>query len=212
MSSFSALLGNQKLLPIIQADTVEQGVNIARAMHSGGINLVEVVLRTENSLAALTAIKAELPNLLVGAGTVINKSLLSKSLDAGADFIVTPASSAKLLTHLAECSVPVLPGVSNTADMLLATEFGFTEQKLFPASLSGGAKFLSAVSSVFQDVSFCPTGGINAQNSNEFLSLKNVFAVGGTWMSKQEWIQKKQWHLITQACNDFNCSIDTDRS
>ncbi|MBA6222654.1 bifunctional 4-hydroxy-2-oxoglutarate aldolase/2-dehydro-3-deoxy-phosphogluconate aldolase [Colwellia sp. MB02u-18] len=204
MKLFSTLLAEQKLLPIIQADTVEQGINIAGAMHDAGITLVEVVLRTENSLSALSAIKQKFPLLQVGAGTIVNKEILSKSLDAGADFIVTPAISNTLLNHLSTCPVPVLPGVSNTADILLAMEYGFTEQKLFPASLSGGKKFLSAVSSVFKNISFCPTGGINAENSNDYLSLNNVFAVGGTWMSKQEWIQDKQWHLITQACKDFN--------
>jgi len=203
MTLFSTLLGTQKLLPIIQADTAEQGVNIATAMYEAGINLVEVVLRTDSSLAALTAIKNELPQLHVGAGTITNEEILSKSLDAGADFIVTPAISQKLLGHLSTCPVPVLPGVSNTADILLALEHGFIEQKLFPASLSGGTKFLSAVSSVFKEVTFCPTGGINAENHNDFLALNNVFAVGGTWISKQQWIDNKQWQLITQACKDF---------
>lgn len=203
MTLFSSLLGTQTLLPIIQANTAEEGVDIARAMHNAGINLVEVVLRTENSLAALSAIKAELPTLKVGAGTVTNEEILAKSLAAGADFIVTPTISPTLLTHLNKCTVPVLPGVSNASNILLALEHGFTEQKLFPASLSGGAKFLSAVSSVFQNVSFCPTGGINEENSGDYLALNNVFAVGGTWVSKPEWVKNKQWDLISQACEKF---------
>ena len=206
MTTFSTLLGEQKLLPIIQADTPEDGVNIAKAMHEAGITLVEVVLRTENSLLALSAIKSALPDLIVGAGTVINEELLSKSLYAGADFIVTPAISRSLLSHLTKCPVPVLPGVSNTADILLTLEHGFTEQKLFPASLSGGTNFLSAISSVFKNITFCPTGGINANNYEEYLALKNVFAVGGTWMSQQEWVYDQQWHLITQACKESNLS------
>ena len=204
MKLFSTLLAEQKLLPIIQADSAEQGVQIAAAMYEANINLVEVVLRTENSLSALSAIKNEFPLLKVGAGTVINQEILSKSLDAGADFIVTPAISSNLLKHLSTCPIPVLPGVSNTADILLAMEYGFNEQKLFPAALSGGTKFLSAISSVFKNITFCPTGGINAENSNDYLSLNNVFAVGGTWMSNPQWINDKHWHLITQACKDFN--------
>jgi len=203
MQSFSTLLANQKLLPIIQADTVAQGVNIASAMQEAGITLVEVVLRTEHSLEALKEIKKQLPQLIVGAGTVINQDILTKSIDAGADYIVTPAISASLLAQLTQCSLPVLPGVSNTSDILLALEHGYTEQKLFPASLSGGAKFLSAVSSVFQDVSFCPTGGINAENNKDYLSLNNVFAVGGTWVSNPQWVQDQQWDCITKACKDF---------
>lgn len=203
MKSFSSLLAKQTLLPIIQADNEEQGINIAKAMHDAGINLVEVVLRTDKSLQALKAIKAELPHLQVGAGTVINTNILEDSIQAGADFIVTPAISQTLVSHLSQCGVPVLPGVSNGADILLASEYGFTEQKLFPAALSGGVKFISAVSSVFQQVKFCPTGGVNAENNQDYLALNNVFAVGGTWVCKQEWVENQQWHLITEACKPF---------
>ena len=200
MNSFSNLMGKQTLLPIIQANTVSQGVEIAKAMSAAGINLVEVVLRTAAALDVITAIKHELPNLKVGAGTVIDADILKKALNAGSDFIITPATSTKLLMKLENCPVPVLPGVSNTADILLAREFGYKELKLFPASLSGGAPFLSAMGSVFKDISFCPTGGINQSNQQEYLALTNVFAVGGTWIAKPEWVADKSWSKITSAC------------
>ena len=165
MTTFSTLLGEQKLLPIIQADTPEDGVNIAKAMHEAGITLVEVVLRTENSLLALSAIKSALPDLIVGAGTVINEELLSKSLYAGADFIVTPAISRSLLSHLTKCPVPVLPGVSNTADILLALEHGFTEQKLFPALIEAPQK---TVTELIQELNLAQTGDDD--------TLKNLIA------------------------------------
>jgi 2-dehydro-3-deoxyphosphogluconate aldolase/(4S)-4-hydroxy-2-oxoglutarate aldolase len=142
MTYFSSLMGTQTLLPIIQADTAEQGVNIAKAMAAAGLNLVEVVLRTEASLDAMSAIKKALPNLHVGAGTVTNKAILQQATDAGADFIITPAVSDKLLGYLADSALPVLPGVSNTGEILMAREYGYTELKLFPAALSGGHKFL----------------------------------------------------------------------
>lgn len=200
MSSFSNLMGKQTLLPIIQADTVEQGVEIARAMSAAGIHLVEVVLRTEASIDVIKAIKAQLPELKVGAGTVIDSNILKQAIDAGSDFIITPTISSQLLTELDDCSVPVLPGVSNAADILLAREFGYSQLKLFPASLSGGAPFLSAMTSIFQGITFCPTGGINQSNQADFLALKNVFAVGGTWIAKPEWVENKDWSKITQAC------------
>ncbi|MBU2919382.1 bifunctional 4-hydroxy-2-oxoglutarate aldolase/2-dehydro-3-deoxy-phosphogluconate aldolase [Psychrosphaera sp. F3M07] len=200
MKSISSLMAQQPLLPIIQANNVEQGVNIAKAMFAAGLTVVEVVLRTPESLQALTAIKRALPELIVGAGTVTDEDILKQAIEAGADFIVTPAISTKLLGYLVDCGVPVLPGVSNTADILLAREFGFTEMKLFPASLSGGAPFLKAVSSIFQDVIFCPTGGITQANKQDYLSLPNVFAVGGTWVCQPEWINIENWQAITNSC------------
>lgn len=200
MTSFSSLMGNQILLPIIQADSPTQGVAIAKAMREAGLTLVEVVLRTESSLATLSAIKTEFPDLIVGAGTVTNADILKQALEAGADFIITPAVSEKLLEHLSTCGVPVLPGVSNTGEILLAREFGYQELKLFPAGLSGGAKFLAAISSIFQDIKFCPTGGVTAENKADYLSLSNVFAVGGTWVVKKEWLADDNWQAITDAC------------
>lgn len=200
MTSFSSLMGNQTLLPIIQADSPTQGVAIAKAMRNAGLTLVEVVLRTESSLATLSAIKAEFPDLIVGAGTVTNANILKQALAAGADFIITPAVSEKLLEHLSTCGVPVLPGVSNTGEILLAREFGYQELKLFPAALSGGAKFLAAISSIFQDIKFCPTGGVTAENKVDYFLLSNVFAVGGTWVVKKEWLADDNWQAITDAC------------
>lgn len=204
MTSFSSLMGNQTLLPIIQAETPEQGIAIAQAMANAGLKLVEVVLRTEASLAALKAIKAELPDLIVGAGTVTNEVILRQAIDAGADFIITPAVSERLLGYLADCGLPVLPGVSNTGEILMAREFGYTELKLFPAALSGGARFLSSISSIFQDIQFCPTGGVTLENKMDFLSLDNVFAVGGTWVAKKDWVESGQWQAITEACVEGN--------
>lgn len=204
MKSFRELMAQQVLLPIVQADTPEQGVAIAKAMSDAGLQLVEVVLRTEASIEALKAIKKALPHLIVGAGTVICEQSLQNALDAGADFIVTPAISRRLLAKLAECNVPVLPGVSNTADILLAREYDFKELKLFPASLSGGAKFIRAMSSLFPDSVFCPTGGVNQVNKSDYLTLDNCFAVGGTWVAQPEWIAEQKWQNITEACHLAN--------
>ena len=195
-------MGSQTLLPIIQANTVEEGVNVARAMAKAGIKLVEVVLRTSASLDIVRAIKKELPELCVGSGTILDEKILNDAIEAGSDFIITPAISSTLLEALAKCPVPVVPGVMTTADILLAYEHGYTEVKLFPASLAGGVAFLSAMSSVFQTIKFCPTGGVNAANKADFLSLPNVIACGGTWVCDKKWVAEKDWDKITAACEE----------
>lgn len=200
MKKFSQLMGQQSLLPIIQASSVDQGVSIAQAMQKGGVNIVEVVLRTPASLAIISAIKSELPDLVVGAGTVTTPDILSDALDAGADFIVTPAVAPDLLKALKSIDVPVLPGVSNNGDIMLAMEAGYTDLKLFPANLSGGVQYLQSISSVFSSLQFCPTGGVIAENFNDYLELGNVFAAGGTWVCQKSWVENNQWELITQAC------------
>lgn len=204
MKSFRSLLGEQQILPIIQADSVSDGSQIAQAMQAAGIQLVEVVLRTPASLDILTSIKQRFPDLIVGAGTVVDQTIIDAALEAGSDFIVTPAISPKLLASLSELDIPVLPGVSNTGDILLAREMGFTELKLFPANLSGGHQFIKSVSSVFPDMSFCPTGGVNESNMSDYLQLKNCFAVGGTWIAKSEWIKSGEFAKITESCQQAN--------
>jgi 2-dehydro-3-deoxyphosphogluconate aldolase/(4S)-4-hydroxy-2-oxoglutarate aldolase len=206
MKSFRELMASQVLLPIVQADTPEQGIAITGAMVKAGLNLIEVVLRTEASLEALKAIKKEFPSLIVGAGTVTTKEILHEAKEAGADFIITPAISPNLLAELSTCNLPVLPGVSNTADILLASEFGFNELKLFPASLSGGSAFISAMSSLFPEISFCPTGGVNQENKSDYLTLDNCFAIGGSWVAPKGWVENGEWDKITAACQLANQS------
>jgi 2-dehydro-3-deoxyphosphogluconate aldolase/(4S)-4-hydroxy-2-oxoglutarate aldolase len=193
-------MGTQKLLPIIQVDNEKDGVNVAKAIQAAGLTTVEVVLRSDRSLQAISAIKQALPDMVVSAGTILDETILASAIDAGADFIVTPASSPQLLNAIAKANIAALPGVSNVADVLLAREHGFHELKLFPASLSGGPAMLKAVSSVFQDIRFCPTGGVNQDNYLDYFKLPNVFAVGGTWVTNAEWVAAGEWDKITQAC------------
>ena len=200
MSNISTLMGTQKLLPIIQVENEQDGVSIAQAMYAANLTTVEVVLRSARSPHTITAIKEVLPEMQVCAGTVLDKASLQTAIHAGADFIVTPTVSERLLTELAQCSLPVLPGVASVSDVLLAKEFGYAEMKLFPASLAGGAAFLKAVSSLFPTVKFCPTGGVSQANFAEYLALPNVFAAGGTWVANPSWVAAQEWAKITEAC------------
>lgn len=196
------IFAKQSLLPIIQASSISEGIAVTKAMKDAGLSVVEVVLRNEQALALASEIKATFPELTLGVGTVYNTQLLDKALNAGADFIVTPATTPNLTKALLSCGKPILPGVSSLSDMATLLEQGVTEMKLFPAEVVGGVSMLKAVSSLFKEVSFCPTGGVSPANQKEYLSQSNVFAVGGTWMVPKEAVQAEQWATITQACKE----------
>lgn len=194
----SSVVKGPALLPIIQADTPEEAVAIAKALADGGIGSVEVVLRTRQALAAIRAIRAELPELLVGAGTVLSADDANACKDAGAQFLVSPASTPKLLEAMIATGLPLAPGVATPSEIALAYEYGLREVKFFPAHLSGGIEMLKALSGVFQQVRFCPTGGIGQHNLADFLALPNVFVAGGSWLTPATLVKNKQWQQISE--------------
>lgn len=198
MSALSKILQGPALLPIIQADTPTEAVAIAKAMYQGGIGSVEVVLRTSKALDCISAIRAQIPQLLVGAGTILSKADAQAAKNAGAQFLVSPASTPTLLQAMLDTGIPLAPGVSTPSEIALAIEMGLTELKFFPANLSGGSPMLKALSGIFQQVRFCPTGGISQQNLSEYLALKNVFVVGGSWVSPAKAVVEQDWALITE--------------
>jgi 2-dehydro-3-deoxyphosphogluconate aldolase/(4S)-4-hydroxy-2-oxoglutarate aldolase len=198
MSALSQLIQGPALLPIIQAEQPDTAVAIARAMQQGGIGSVEVVLRTPKALDCISAIRSALPELLVGAGTIITPADAKAAKDAGAQFLVSPASTPKLLQAMLDSGLALAPGVSTPSEIALALEMGIHELKFFPAHLSGGSAMLKALSSIFQQVRFCPTGGISQQNLAEYLTLSNVFVVGGSWISPGSAVAKSDWAHITE--------------
>jgi len=202
LTNIKDIFANQRLLPIIQADTISEGIAVVNAMKEAGLTVVEVVLRNDQALALASEIKTTFPELILGVGTVYNKGLLDKALNTGADFIVTPAVTPNLAKALVSCGKPILPGVSTLADMAALLELGVTEMKLFPAEIVGGVNLLKAVSSLFAEASFCPTGGVTPANQASYLSQANVFAVGGTWMVPKAAVQQKKWAEITLACKE----------
>ncbi|MGP9801846.1 bifunctional 4-hydroxy-2-oxoglutarate aldolase/2-dehydro-3-deoxy-phosphogluconate aldolase [Rheinheimera sp. NSM] len=196
-SVLSSVIRGPALLPIIQADTPHEAVAIAKALADGGVGSVEVVLRTRQALAAITAIRTALPDLLVGAGTILSAADANACKDAGAQFLVSPASTPKLLEAMIDTGLPLAPGVATPSEIAMAYEYGLREVKFFPAHLSGGIEMLKALSGVFQQVKFCPTGGIGQHNLAEFLALKNVFVVGGSWLTPANLVKAQQWSQIT---------------
>ena len=198
-STFSMLKG-APLLPIIQPKSVDEGLHLAEAIANSGLCNIEVVTRSEAAFDALKAIRQQFPELVVGMGTLLNRNHVFEALDADAQFLITPTSSNELLDSLIASGAPFLPGVASPSDILMAHQKGIREMKFFPAHLSGGTPFLKAIASVFSDVTFCPTGGINGDNANDYLALANVNAVGGTWMIPAKAIAQKDWAAVTRAC------------
>lgn len=197
MMTLSSVVRGPALLPIIQADTPTQAVQIATALQQGGIGSVEVVLRTEQALGAITAIRSALPELLVGAGTILSAADAKAATAAGAQFLVSPASTPHLLEAMLATGVPIAPGVATPSEIAMACEFGLTEVKFFPAHLSGGIAMLKALSGVFQQVRFCPTGGINQQNLADYIALPNVFVAGGSWLTPDKLVHTQDWAQIS---------------
>jgi 2-dehydro-3-deoxyphosphogluconate aldolase/(4S)-4-hydroxy-2-oxoglutarate aldolase len=175
----SALCG---VIPVLTIHDAADAVPLARALADGGLTTIEVTLRTEAALEAVRLIRAELPEITCGTGTLRTPADVSASLDAGAQFLVSPGATDGLLDAFAASGVPSLPGAATPSEVMRLAERGFLLQKFFPAEASGGTAALKALAGPLPDVSFCATGGIHAGNADAYLALPNVVAVGGSWM------------------------------
>lgn len=195
------ILGNIKIVPVIKLDSVEQAVPLAQALWDGGIPIAEVTFRTQAAAAGIKEIRNALPKMLVGAGTVINKDLAKKAIDAGAQFIVSPGLNLETVDFVQSAAVPMIPGVATPSEVELALCKGLNVLKLFPAEVLGGIKYLDALAGPFPQVQFLPTGGINAENMASYLGKKNVLAVGGSWMISFDLTQVT--NLSIQAVNQL---------
>ena len=166
---------------------------LAWTLKENGCNIIEITLRTAAALPALKLIKAAGIEIILGLGTVTTAEEFRRAVDSGAEFVVSPGSSQELLEYGAAQTVPYLPGVMTSSEILQARAYGYHIQKFFPAALAGGIGGLKTYGSVYSDVLFCPTGGITGENYPEYLALKNVVALGGTWIAKQDDIVNRQW-------------------
>ena len=180
-----ATLAVMRLAPVIPVLTVRDaadGVAQARALVAGGLPAIEVTLRTPGALAAIAAIRREVPGAVTGAGTVIDEATFQAALEAGASFIVSPGTPPRLAAALAASPVPVLPGCATASEAMALMEHGFRALKFFPAEAAGGAAYLASLAGPLPDLRFCPTGGVTAEKARGYLALGNVVCVGGTWM------------------------------
>jgi 2-dehydro-3-deoxyphosphogluconate aldolase/(4S)-4-hydroxy-2-oxoglutarate aldolase len=197
---FSAkeVMQDSPVIPVIVIDQEEDAVPLAKALVAGGIRMLEVTLRTAVALRAIKAIAQEVPQAVVGAGTVRNAEQALFAFNAGARFAVSPGFSLSVAKACQDLGLTWLPGVSTATEVMQAQEHGFNELKFFPAVPAGGVKMLQALQGPFSEVSFCPTGGISAANAHEFLSLSNVLCVGGSWLVPGEALRQRNWDAITQ--------------
>ncbi len=187
------------VIPVVVFNDVREGIFAAQALLAGGIRIIEVTLRTENSLAALEAIAKEVPEMVVGAGTVRRASEVARVKSAGARFVVSPGFSADVSEACKAEKLPLLPGVSTATEAMAANDAGHTHLKLFPAEAVGGIKLLKALHGPFPDLRFCPTGGITATTASDYLAQPNVVCVGGSWLVTEAALKANDANVITQA-------------
>jgi 2-dehydro-3-deoxyphosphogluconate aldolase/(4S)-4-hydroxy-2-oxoglutarate aldolase len=185
------------VIPVIVIDDVEQAVPLARALVAGGVRVLEVTLRTRVALDAIRAIAAEVPDAVVGVGTISRAEHFEQAIEAGARFGVSPGLSRELIEAAHASRLPLLPGVMTPSDVISARNAGFSELKLFPAQQAGGIGMLKALSGPFPDVTFCPTGGVTLATAPSFLALPNVGCVGGSWLTPPAMVKAGDWEGIT---------------
>ena len=196
--SESSLLSRVPVVPVVVVDDPAHAVPVARALVAGGLPVIELTLRTPVALEAIRAIASEVPEILVGAGTIVTPGQAKEALDAGAQFLVSPGSTPSLLGAMADTGLPFLPGTATVSEVLAVLEAGYTELKFFPAEASGGAAFLKSVAAPVPAARFCPTGGITAATAPSYLALPNVGCVGGSWLTPVDALASGDWGRVTE--------------
>lgn len=196
------LLAMAPVIPVVVLDDADDAVPLVRALWAGGIGIVEVTLRTPAALTAIHRIAAEVPDVVVGAGTVISPAAAEDARTAGAQFLVTPGATPAVLDAAQHTGLPLLPGAATVSEVLALRERGLTQVKFFPAEPSGGARFLSSVAAVLPDVLFCPTGGITAATAPEYLALPTVRCVGGSWLTPRDAVAAGDWARIQSLARE----------
>lgn len=198
-SQLSALQVSQTgpVIPVLVIDNAEQAVPLARALLEGGVRVLEVTLRTVCALEAISRIAKEVPEAMIGAGTVTNIQQFNEAEAAGAKFIISPGLTDSLLNYASGSDVPLIPGISTVSELMMGKDAGLNEFKFFPAEANGGTQALKALVSPFPSVRFCPTGGITPQNAGHYLALPNVVCVGGSWLATAQDLRENNYQRIT---------------
>jgi 2-dehydro-3-deoxyphosphogluconate aldolase / (4S)-4-hydroxy-2-oxoglutarate aldolase len=196
------LVAQTPVIPVLTIERVADSVPLARALVAGGLTVIEVTLRTKAAVEAIKAIAADVPDCVVGAGTITRASDIAPATAAGAKYLVSPGTPSELAAALADAPVPVLPGCATVSEAMALASRGFKVLKFFPAEASGGIAWLKSVAAPLPDAKFCPTGGIDGKNAATYLACPNVLAVGGSWVAPKDAIASGDWSRITQLARE----------
>ncbi|OII68391.1 bifunctional 4-hydroxy-2-oxoglutarate aldolase/2-dehydro-3-deoxy-phosphogluconate aldolase [Streptomyces sp. CC77] len=190
------------VLPVVVVEDAREAVPLARALVAGGLPAVEVTLRTAAALDAVRAVADEVPEAVIGAGTVVSARAAADAVAAGARFLVSPGWTGGLLDAMDAAGVPYLPGVSTASEVVALLERGVRDMKFFPAQAAGGAPYLSALAGPLPRARFCPTGGVTAATAPAYLALPNVPCVGGTWVVPPDAVAARDWRRVERLARE----------
>lgn len=210
--TFSEKVFETGIVPVVVLNNVEDAVPLADALLKGGIDFMEITFRTECAAECISVISKEVPDMIVGAGTVLNVEQAKLAVDSGAKFIVSPGLDEATVKWAIENDIPVIPGVVTPTEIMKAISLGLKVVKFFPADVYGGIKAIKALSAPFGQVKFLPTGGVSEANLSEFASNKSVIAVGGSWVCKKDDIIKHDWNKITELSGNAVRIIKENRT
>ena len=197
-----ALLKGQPVIPVLKIDDANDAVPLARALARGGLPVIEITMRTPHALEAIRRAAAEVPEAVVGAGTILTAAQFEQATAAGSRFIVSPGATREVFAAARASAVPLLPGAITPSEMMAALEEGLDFLKFFPAEQAGGAAFLKSLASPFAGLRFCPTGGVTTRNAGDYLSLPNVICVGGSWVAPDDAVKAGNWAMIEKLARE----------
>lgn len=195
-ASLIELLAGQPVVPVLRIDRLADAAPLARALAAGGLPAIEITLRTPVALEAIRAVAEDVPEAIVGAGTILTSADFHEAAQAGARFIVTPGCTPDILDAAAASPVPLLPGAVTPSEMMALAQRGYSALKFFPAEQAGGAAYLKSLASPLARMRFCPTGGVSPENAGSYLSLPNVMCVGGSWVAPDALVKAGGWDRI----------------
>jgi 2-dehydro-3-deoxyphosphogluconate aldolase/(4S)-4-hydroxy-2-oxoglutarate aldolase len=204
-----ALAARARILPVITIAREEDILPLADALAAGGLTALEVTLRSPLGLTAIRVLREQRPELMVGSGTVLDRSMLTATEAAGSQFTVTPGVTQDMLEAGVESPLPMLPGVSSPSELMMGYALGYRRFKLFPAEVSGGVAAIKAFAGPFGEVRFCPTGGVGPANIKSYMAQPNVMCVGGSWMIDSAWIKNRDWTRIQEVSAEALALLDT---